>query len=122
MTTLQGYRRLWQLAEHPVLEKLLRAIAQEESIHTHFYWSIARLKLEQSGFSRNLARFVIGKFWTPVGQGTKPKRETDYVIGTLFKGEEGVNFFDRNVNQRLEMLPGFDGLGKVTQRIARIAL
>ena len=30
MTTLQGYRRLWKLAGHPVLEQLLRAIAQEE--------------------------------------------------------------------------------------------
>jgi len=122
MTTLQGYRRLWSLAGHPVLEKLLRAIAQEEAIHSHFYWSIARLKLEQSGFTRNLSRFIIGKFWTPVGQGTKPQQETDYVISTLFKGEEGVEFFDRNVNQRLEQLPGFDGLGRVTQRIARIAL
>lgn len=122
MTTLQGYRRLWNLAGHPVLEKILRAIAQEESAHSHFYWSIARLKLEQSGFSRNLARFIISKFWTPVGQGTKPRRETNYLIATLFRGEEGVEFFDRNVNQRLEMLPGFNGLDAVTQRIARIAL
>ncbi|MGH9941846.1 MAG: acyl-ACP desaturase [Pyrinomonadaceae bacterium] len=122
MTTLQGYRRLWGLAGHPVLEKLLRAIAHEESIHSHFYWSIARLRLEQSGFSRKLARTIIGRFWSPVGQGTKPRSETDYVIATLFRGEEGVSFFDRNVNQRIEQLPGFTGLNSVTQRIAEIAL
>ena len=122
MTTLQGYRRLWDLAKHPVLERLLRAIAQEESIHTHFYWSIARLYLLRSKFSRNMARFVIDRFWTPVGQGTKLRRETNYLIATLFKGHEGVGFFDRNVNQRLEQLPGFEESKTVTKRIARIAL
>jgi len=122
MTTLQGYRRLWKLAEHPVLEQLLRAIAREESVHSHFYWSIARLKLERSGYTRALARFIIGKFWSPVGQGTKPQRETDFVISTLFKGQDGVEFFDQNVNQRLQLLPGFTGLENVSQRIARIAL
>jgi ferritin-like protein len=122
MTTLQGYRRLWQLAKHPVLEKLLRAIAQEEAAHSKFYWNIARLKLERSGFARRLATTVISKFWTPVGQGTKPKQETNYLIATLFKGADGVDFFDRNVNEKLEQLPGFDGNKTVTQRIARIAL
>ncbi|HKP72944.1 MAG TPA: acyl-ACP desaturase [Pyrinomonadaceae bacterium] len=122
MTTLQGYRRLWELSGHPVLEQLLRAIAREESVHSHFYWSIARLKLEQSGYTRAVARFVVGKFWSPVGQGTKPQRETDYVISTLFKGEEGVEFFERNVNERLQLLPGFFGLENVSRRIARIAL
>ncbi|HEX8181961.1 MAG TPA: acyl-ACP desaturase [Pyrinomonadaceae bacterium] len=122
MTTLQGYRRLWQLAKHPVLETLLRAIAQEEAAHSKFYWNIARLKLERSGFAQRLARTVISKFWTPVGQGTKPKREANYLIATLFKGEDGVDFFDRNVNERLERLPGFAGVKTITQRIARIAL
>jgi rubrerythrin len=122
MTTLQGYRRLWQLAKHPVLEHLLRAIAQEEAAHSKFYWNIARLKLARSGFARKLARTVISKFWTPVGQGTKPKKETNYLIAMLFRGEDGVSFFDRNVNSKLEQLPGFDGIKTITGRIARIAL
>jgi len=121
MTTLQGYRRLWQLAKHPVLERLLRAISQEESAHTKFYWNIARIKLERSGFAQRLARTVISRFWTPVGQGTKPKREANYLIATLFKGADGVDFFDRNVNQKLEQLPGFTGLKTITQRVACIA-
>jgi hypothetical protein len=122
MTTLQGYRRLWELAKHPVLEKLLRAIAQEEAAHSKFYWNIARIKLARSGFAQRLARNVISKFWTPVGQGTKPKRETNYLIATLFSGAGGVDFFDRNVGQKLEQLPGFDGVKAITQRVARIAL
>ncbi|MGH9883485.1 MAG: acyl-ACP desaturase [Pyrinomonadaceae bacterium] len=122
MTTLQGYRRLWHLAGHPVLEHLLRAIAQEESIHSSFYWNIARLRLERSGFTRKLSRFVINNFWTPVGQGTKPQNETDYVIATLFKGASGVNHFERTVGQRMERLPGFSGLKVVTERIASISI
>ena len=122
MTTLQGYRQLWRLAGHPVLERLLRAVAQEEAVHSHFYWSIASLELKESKLARRLARSVVDWFWTPVGQGTKPQGETNYLIATLFKGEDGVRFFDRNVNQRLAQLPGFDGTTAVTERIARIAV
>ncbi len=122
LTTLQGYRRLWQKADHPVLEQLLRAVAQEESIHAQFYWHLARLRLQQSDFSQSLARFMISKFWTPVGQGTKPRSETNYLIATLFDGENGVEFFDKKVNQRVERLPGFAGVKNVTERIAKISL
>ncbi len=80
---------------------------KEESIHAHFYWSIAQLKLQQTKFSRDFARFIIGKFWSPVGQGAKPKSEANYTIATLFKGADGVDFFARNVNNRLQQLPGF---------------
>ena len=122
MTTLQGYRRLWKLAGHPILEQLLRAIAQEESIHSNFYWQVARLRLEGSDFTRKLSRFMIDKFWTPVGQGPKPQNETDYVIATLFNGTSGVKVFEETVGQRVERLPGFDGLKVVTERIAAISL
>jgi rubrerythrin len=122
MTTLQGYRRLWKLAGHPVLEQLLRAIAQEESIHSNFYWQVARLRLEGSDFTRKLSRFMVDKFWTPVGQGTKPQRDTDYVIATLFKGANGVKIFEKNVGQRMERLPGFRGLKVVTERVKAISI
>ncbi len=122
LTTLQGYRRLWQMAGHPMLERILRAVAQEESIHAQFYGHLARLRLEESPFSQSLARFVIDKFWTPVGQGTKPRSETNYLIATLFGGLSGVEFFDKMMNRRVEQLPGFGGLKNVTGRIAEIAL
>lgn len=122
MTTLQGYRRLWKLAGHPVLEQLLRAIAQEESIHSNFYWQVARLRLEGSDFTRKLSRFMVDRFWTPVGQGTKPQRDTDYVIATLFKGANGVKIFEQNVGQRMERLPGFRGLKVVTERVKAISI
>jgi rubrerythrin len=120
MTTLQGYRRLSQLAEHPVLTKLLNVIMKEETVHAHFYWSIAQLKLQQAKFTRDLARFILGGWWSPVGQGAKPQSEANYVISTLFKGEDGVAFFDRNVNRRLQQLPGFAGFNNVMRRVEAI--
>ena len=122
MTTLQGYRRLWQAAKHPVLELVLRAVAREESAHTKFYWNIARLHLQESGFARKLARTVIEKLWTPVGQGTKPQSETDYAIATLFAGEQGVSFFHDNVSRRIGQLPGFANFQTTTARVANISL
>jgi len=121
LTTLQAYRRLWQAAEHPLLTRVLRAIAREESAHANFYWQIARVKLLRSKFSAGLARAVIKRYWTPVGQGTKPKDEADHLIGTLFSGERGVDFFDKNVSQRIERLPGLAELRTITDRIRHIS-
>jgi rubrerythrin len=121
MTTLQGYRRLAQLAEHPVLTRLLNVVMKEETIHAHFYWSIAQLKLQQSKFSRDLARFIIGGWWSPVGQGAKPRSEANHLIATLFKGRDGIEFFDRNVNRRVQELPGFAGFNNVMARVEAIA-
>ena len=121
LTTLQGYRRLWQAAGHPVLERLLRAVAREESAHAKFYWNVARLRLERSPFARDLARFAVERFWTPVGEGAKPRREIDYLISTLFGGAEGVSFFDRQVSRHVRRLPGLAGLSTLTRRVAEAA-
>lgn len=120
ITTLQGYRRLAQLSGHPVLQKLLTGIMQEESLHSNFYWSIARLKLSRTRLSRDLARFSIGKFWAPVGQGPKPEHETNYVMAALFKGPTGLEVFEKTVASRIERLPGFAGFKRLTERVAPI--
>ena len=120
ITTLQGYRRLSELARHPVLKSLLDAIIQEESLHSSFYWNVARVKLSQAKFSRDLARFIIHRFWAPVGQGPKPVSETHYVISTLFHGTRGLEVFDRLVARRITSLPGFTGFTALSERVAPI--
>lgn len=121
MTALQAYRSLWSAAGHPILERLLRAIAKEESIHTRFYWNIARLRLERSGFTQKFSRYMIEKFWSPVGEGAKPRKETDHMIAKLFSGDSGIDVFDRNVSKKLEQLPGFSGVRRLTERITEAA-
>jgi hypothetical protein len=120
ITAMNAYRRLSDLAGHPVLKQLLIGIVQEESIHGSFYWNVARVKLKESQFSKNLAKFIIGKFWSPVGQGAKPKSETNYVMATLFPGSEGLELFVQKIGSRIERLPGFGGFKGLTERIAPI--
>ena len=120
ITAMNAYRRLSDLAGHPVLKQLLIGIVQEESIHGSFYWNVARVKLNESQFSKVLAKFIIGKFWSPVGQGAKPKGETNYVMATLFPGKEGLQLFDEKIGSRIERLPGFGGFKGLTERIAPV--
>jgi len=120
MSTTQGYRRLVELADHPILSEILRGIIREESAHTTFYRSVARIELEKSEISRRLSRFIIKHFWTPVGSGAKSAEESNYTIATLFGGEGGMKWIDRNVSEKIQTLPGFDGLTKVTDKISEI--
>ncbi len=121
MSTMAGYQRLWKLAKHPILEQILRGIVQEEGKHSFFYWNIARLKLNQSKFRQDLTRFIVKHFWSPVGEGTKSKADSNYVIRALFGDPEGISVMDKIVNQRMEQLPGMAGLKAVTERISQVA-
>jgi len=121
MSTTQGYRRLAQIADHPILTEILSGIIREESAHTNFYRSVARIELQKSEISQKLSRFLVKHFWSPVGSGAKPKHESDYTIATLFAGEDGLDWIDKNVTQRIQTLPGFSGLTKITDKIGQIA-
>lgn len=120
MTTAQGYRRLAELADHPVLTMILRAIIREESAHTQFYWSVARLELQRSEFARKMARFAIQHFWNPVGQGAKPKEQTAYTVSTLFGSVSGLANLDRIITKRVQLLPGFADLTRITEKLSDI--
>lgn len=121
MEAAQGYRRLKTLTDHPVLNPILDAIIREESAHNQFYWSVARLELKKNEYARRIARFVTDHFWAPVGQGSLPKRRTEYLVSTLFAGGEGIEVVDAKVTQRVRQLPGFDDITKITETISHMA-
>lgn len=110
LTTGQGYRRLMAKADHPVLTPILRAILREESLHTNFYSSVARLELRDSPVSRKLARFVIDHFWEPVGGSALGQDRSNYTIAQLFGDDEGRRAIDSTVTQRVRNFPGFSGI------------
>lgn len=120
MTTAQGYRRLISLADHPVLTHILKAIIREESAHTQFYWSVARLELGGSDLAKKIARFAVQHFWNPVGQGSKPRAETEYTVATLFGDPGGLKILDNTITSRVRQLPGFADLTRITERINEI--
>jgi hypothetical protein len=121
MSTTQAYRRLMKLADHPVLTPILEGIIREESAHTHFYWSVAKLELKKNEFARSMARFVIDHFWTPVGQGSLAKKRTEYLVAALFGGEEGLELIDKGVTQRIAALPGLSGLTTINETVKKIS-
>lgn len=122
LSTAQAYRRMIELANHPVLTHILRGIMREESAHTQFYWSVAKLELKKSEFAQKMARFVVKNFWAPVGQGAKAEKDSNYTIETLFRGKEGFEWLDRKVSKHIQELPGFNGLNTISERIKQIVL
>lgn len=120
MSTAQAYRRLMKLADHPVLTHILNGIIREESAHTQFYWNVARIELRRSPLAQKISRFIVDHFWNPVGQGSKPKTQTHYTIGTLFSGKEGLDWVDKTITRRISELPGFAGLTTINKVAAKI--
>jgi len=120
MSTAQAYRRMDELAGHPVLSIILNGIMREESFHTHFYWSVAKLELRNSDAAQRIARFVIRNFYRPVGQGSLHKSRTEYAIRTLFGSEDGLERLHKTVTKRAQTLPGLEALNKVTETMSRI--
>lgn len=120
MSTAQAYRRMDELAGHPILSVILNGIMKEESFHTHFYWSVAKLELRKSHAAQKIAKFVIENFYRPVGEGSLPRKRTENAIRTLFGGEDGLSRLDTTVTKRAQQLPGLETLTKVTETIARI--
>ena len=121
MEAAQGYRRLIDLADHPVLTFIINGIIREESVHAQFYRSVARIEMERNEFAQKMARWVIEHFWAPVGQGSLAKARTEYTIATLFGADNAIEGLDRTVTQRISQLPGFDGLTKITDTIGEMA-
>ncbi len=121
MEAAQGYRRLIALAEHPVLTYIVNGIIREEAVHAQFYRSVARIELENNEFAQKMARWVIEHFWAPVGQGSLAKERTEYTIATLFAADHAIEGLDKTVTQRVRLLPGFDGITKITDTIGEMA-
>ena len=121
MEAAQGYRRLIDLANHPVLTRILKGIIREEAAHGQFYRNIARIELGRSESAQKMARWVIENFWEPVGQGSLPAKRTAYTIRMLFQDDSALETLDNVVTKRAEQLPGFSGITKMTDVIGRIA-
>ena len=121
MEAALGYRRLMALAEHPVLTHIVNGIIREESVHAQFYRSVARIELERSEFAQKMARWIIDRFWAPVGQGSLAKERTEYTISVLFGEAPAIHSLEKTVTQRVNQLPGFDGITRITDVIAGMA-
>lgn len=106
LTTLTAYRRLSQLAGHPVLSDLLGQIMRDESRHFHFYFDQAERRLAASSTTRRVTRALVKRFWDPVGAGVQPDRETRFLASYLFSGPDGCAAA-QTIDRTIRRLPGF---------------
>ncbi|MGH2985247.1 MAG: ferritin-like domain-containing protein [Solirubrobacterales bacterium] len=110
LTTLTGYHALIRRSHHPVLHQLLRQVIQDERRHFAFYRAQARARMERSRSARRLVRFVLERFWTPVGAGVKREEEVDalaiYLFGDSPEGREHA----REIDETIAAVPGLERL------------
>jgi hypothetical protein len=104
LTTLTGYQRLSEISGHPVLSELLARIVRDESRHFGFYYEQARRRLERPGAAR-VTRFLIERFWAPVGSGVQPAAETRFLADHLF-GDAAGRAAAQKVDRTIRALPG----------------
>jgi len=117
LTTLTGYRRLAQLAAHPILTELLSRIVRDESRHFQFYFRQAEARLSGPRAAR-VARWLVDRFWAPVGAGVQPAAETRALAKYLLAGPEGLAAA-RRIDTTIRRLPGFAGVQLVEAWLAR---
>lgn len=106
LTTLTGYRRLAARCDHPVLADLLERIILDESRHFSFYYRQAEIRMRRRGVAR-VARFLVDRFWAPVGSGVQPDAELRFLATYLFAGLDG-RAAARKVDDTIRRLPGFE--------------
>src|SRR2546428_12044050 len=106
-TPLIGYQRLSGVARHPVLTELLARIMRDESRHFSFYYRQAERRLARPGAAR-VARFLVDRFWAPVGSRVQPDEEVRFLTRYLMTGEEGRGAA-RRVDGQVRQVPRFRG-------------
>jgi hypothetical protein len=88
-----------------VLTDLLARIVRDEARHFAFYYGHAERRLANPA-ARRIARFLVDRFWAPVGSGVQPDDEVAFLARHLFGGAAG-RAAARKVDGTIRRLPGF---------------
>ena len=113
LTTLEGYGVLAARTRNPLLAEILRRLARDERRHFAFYYNKARTQLQPKNAQR-LTKFILQKFWMPVGEGVKPESEVEW-IGNYILGDASGAVVAERIDQTIARLPGmgwFRGLSE----------
>jgi len=116
LSTLNGYKRLLAKTRHPILRDLLGKIMADESRHYAFYRMQAISWLKKSTYAKKLTRFAMENVWAPVGTGTRPQEETDFVLSYLFGDEDGMQLA-KKMDEKIQLLPGFEKCTIITRSL-----
>lgn len=107
LTTLHGYEQIARATSNGVLRELAMRIARQERRHFAFYFNGARERLSASRRARTLTRFLLARFWSPVGAGVKPPENVSRMIDVLFGGAAQIV---AGIDAQIGRLPGLEGI------------
>jgi hypothetical protein len=111
LSTLNGYYMLIRRSSHPVLHEMRRRIIRDERRHFAFYRAQARARLADRQRAQRVVRWILERFWTPVGAGVKSGEEVDalalYLFGDAPEGRDAVRNMDHTI---AEIAPAFAGM------------
>ena len=102
-----------------MLSELLERITRDESRHFFFYYRQAELRLRRPAVAR-VARYLVDRFWAPVGSGVQPQRELRFLASYLFSDARG-RAAARKADETIRRLPGFATVGLLESWLDRFA-
>jgi hypothetical protein len=109
LSTLTGYGALIRKSGHPVLKDLLSRIIKDERRHYAFYFNSAKEWLAENEKAQRVDRWMLNRFWVPVGQGVKTQEQVDALALYLFDDEQGEEEL-RGIDEKIGRLPGLSGI------------
>jgi hypothetical protein len=124
LSTLTGYGALIRKSGHPVLRDLLGRIIKDERRHYAFYFNSAKEWLGGNERAQKVDRWMLKRFWVPVGQGVKRQEEVDALALYLFDDEQGEEEL-LDIDSKIGKLPGLAGIKLMSKALyearARVA-
>lgn len=108
-TTHAGYQRIRETTKNPVLNEIVKRIIKQERVHFAWYFNNAKRRLEENPTHQKIVRFMLERFWSPVGAGVKTDKEVTQLFTNLF----GVGYSDKlisGVDGKIGELPGMQGI------------
>jgi len=109
LSTLTGYGALIRKSGHPVLRDLLGRIIKDERRHYAFYLNSAKEWLTENEKAQRVDRWMLDRFWVPVGQGVKTQEQVDALALYLFDDEQGEEEL-LTIDEKIGKLPGLSGI------------
>lgn len=117
LATAEGYLRIIQKTNHPILKELLTRIMRDERRHYAFYYREAGERLADPKTAW-MTSTLIRRFFEPVGADIRSLDDVDAVALMLFDDEEGMAVV-RSVDSRIGALPGLEGFRGLEDSLQR---
>jgi rubrerythrin len=117
--TTQAYEEVIRTTQNPVLAEMFRRIAKQERRHFAYYFNQARERLQDNKRNQKFCRYILRKFYAPVGGGVKTDAEGARLVAQLFPGERIFEVM-QYIERRMAQLPGMTGLDACTKWALKI--